>query len=568
MESRSLEKNRKSTSNAKIKKDCNKRGYDSKPSNFKKKLSGNHSNQSNGKNPNNGKHSNKRGKFEKRAEQKPMNQKSMMQKLRGQKTTNQESISRKPADGSCPYAKKCGGCDYQGISYEEQLKKKQSYIRKLMEPYGKVQSIVKMDDPYHYRHKVQAAFDCTRRGQIVAGVYQKNSHDVVDIESCQIENEEADAIIRDVKNMLRSFRIKTYDEDTGYGLLRHVLVRKGYHSGQIMVVLVLADAILPSKNNFVKALRKNHPDISTVVINVNDKRTSMVLGERNITVYGKGYIEDSLCGCTFRISPNSFYQVNPKQTEILYEKAIACAGLTGKETVIDAYCGTGTIGLIASKSAKQVIGVELNKDAIRDAITNAKRNDIHNVRFFHQDAGEFMVEMAEKGQQADVVIMDPPRTGSDEAFLSSVIKLAPKRVVYVSCGPESLARDLKYLTRHGYRMKECTPVDMFPFTRHVETCVLLSRKIDTPKIEITMSLDEADMRKNVGRATYQEIKDYVLAHHQTKVSSLYISQIKRKHGLEVGEAFNKPKSEDARQPKCPPQKEEMIEEALRYFHMI
>lgn len=501
MESRSLEKNRKSTSNAKIKKDCNKRGYDSKPSNFKKKLSGNHSNQSNGKNPNNGKHSNKRGKFEKRVEQeqknlaeknfsdhkdrkymgqKPMNQKSMTQKLRGQKPTNQESISRKPADGSCPYAKKCGGCDYQGISYEEQLKKKQSYIRKLMEPYGKVQPIVKMDDPYHYRHKVQAAFDCTRRGQIVAGVYQKNSHDVVDIESCQIENEEADAIIRDVKNMLRSFRIKTYDEDTGYGLLRHVLVRKGYHSGQIMVVLVLADAILPSKNNFVKALRKNHPDISTVVINVNDKRTSMVLGERNITVYGKGYIEDSLCGCTFRISPNSFYQVNPKQTEILYEKAIACAGLTGKETVIDAYCGTGTIGLIASKSAKQVIGVELNKDAIRDAITNAKRNDIHNVRFFHQDAGEFMVEMAEKGQQADVVIMDPPRTGSDEAFLSSVIKLAPKRVVYVSCGPESLARDLKYLTHHGYRMKECTPVDMFPFTRHVETVVLLSKGAKGP----------------------------------------------------------------------------------------
>lgn len=442
----------------------------------------------NNSNRSNGKNLNKRNKFEKNAtaekknhfdkklsdtKRKSLSRKQMETKSIVQKSTNQKMISRKPAAGSCPYAKKCGGCDYQGISYEEQLKKKQSYIRKLMEPYGKVQPIVKMDDPYHYRHKVQAAFDCTRRGQIVAGVYQKNSHDVVDIENCQIENEEADEIIRDVKNMLRSFRIKTYDEDTGYGLLRHVLVRKGYHSGQIMVVLVLADAILPSKNNFVKALRKNHPNISTVVINVNDKRTSMVLGERNITVYGKGYIEDSLCGCTFRISPNSFYQVNPKQTEILYEKAIACAGLTGKETVIDAYCGTGTIGLIASKSAKQIIGVELNKDAIRDAITNAKRNDIHNVRFFHQDAGEFMVEMAEKGQQADVVIMDPPRTGSDEAFLSSVVKLAPKRVVYVSCGPESLARDLKYLTHHGYRMKECTPVDMFPFTRHVETIVSL-----------------------------------------------------------------------------------------------
>ena len=594
LESRSLEKNRKSTSNAKIKKDCNKRGYDSKPSNFKKKLSGNNSNQSNGKNPNNGKHSNKRGKFEKRAEQeqknfagknvsdhkgrksesqksigpKSMTQKPMDKKTLNQKSTNQESISRKPADGSCPYAKKCGGCDYQGISYEEQLKKKQSYIRKLMEPYGKVQPIVKMDDPYHYRHKVQAAFDCTRRGQIVAGVYQKNSHDVVDIESCQIENEEADAIIRDVKNMLRSFRIKTYDEDTGYGLLRHVLVRKGYHSGQIMVVLVLADAILPSKNNFVKALRKNHPDISTVVINVNDKRTSMVLGERNITVYGKGYIEDSLCGCTFRISPNSFYQVNPKQTEILYEKAIACAGLTGKETVIDAYCGTGTIGLIASKSAKQVIGVELNKDAIRDAITNAKRNDIHNVRFFHQDAGEFMVEMAEKGQQADVVIMDPPRTGSDEAFLSSVIKLAPKRVVYVSCGPESLARDLKYLTRHGYRMKECTPVDMFPFTRHVETVVLLSQQKADDYVEVELELDELDVTSAESKATYAEIKDYVLKEHGLKVSNLYISQVKRKCGIEVGENYNLPKSEDSRQPQCPEEKEEAIKDALKHFGMV
>lgn len=376
----------------------------------------------------------------------------------------------------CPYAKKCGGCDYQGISYEEQLAKKQAHMKKLMKSFGKVNPIVGMDDPCHYRHKVQAAFDCTRRGQIVAGVYEKKSHDVVDIDSCLIENEEADAIIRDIKGMLRSFRIKTYDEDTGYGLLRHVLVRKGYHSGQIMVVLVLASPILPSKNNFVKALRKKHPDISTVVINVNDRRTSMVLGERNITVYGKGYIEDELCGCRFRISPTSFYQVNPEQTELLYQKAIECADLTGKETVIDAYCGTGTIGLIASRSAAKVIGVELNRDAISDAITNAKRNDIHNVRFYHEDAGKFMVDMAARGEKADVVIMDPPRTGSDEAFLSSVVRLAPKRVVYVSCGPESLAGDLKYLTKHGYRMAECTPYDLFPFTRHVESVTMLQRK--------------------------------------------------------------------------------------------
>lgn len=381
----------------------------------------------------------------------------------------------KPQNGICPYAKKCGGCDYQGMDYKEQLSTKQAYMKKLLRPFCFVEPIVGMKEPLYYRHKVHAAFDCTKRGQIVAGVYKKNSHDVVDIESCMIEEQESDAIIRDIKDMLRSFRIKTYDEDTGYGLLRHVLVRKGYATGQIMVVLVLSSPILPSKNNFVKALRKKHPNITTVVLNVNDKKTSMVLGERNITLYGKGFIEDKLCGATFRISPNSFYQVNPVQTELLYEKAIHEAHLTGSEKVIDAYCGTGTIGIIAARNAKEVIGVELNRDAIRDAITNAKRNDIKNIRFFNDDAGEFMVEMAERGEKADVVIMDPPRTGSDEAFLSSIVKLSPDRVVYVSCGPDTLARDLKYLTKHGYIVKRATPFDCFPYTSHIETCVLLTK---------------------------------------------------------------------------------------------
>lgn len=376
----------------------------------------------------------------------------------------------------CPYAKKCGGCDYQGIDYKKQLDKKQEYMKKLLSGICKVNPIVGMDNPLHYRHKVNAAFDCIKGGKIVAGVYKKNSHDVVDIESCMIEDEEADAIVREVKGLLRSFKIKTYDEDTGYGLLRHVMVRKSYARDEYMVILVLANPILPSKNNFVKALRKNHPKISTVVININDKKTSMVLGERNIVVYGKGFLEDSLCGCTFRLSPSAFYQVNPKQTNFLYEKAMEYAAFSGKERVIDAYCGTGTIGIIASKQAKEVIGVELNKDAVRDAITNAKRNDSKNIRFYNDDAGKFMVDMANKGEKADVVIMDPPRTGSDEAFLSSVVKLGPKRVVYVSCGPDTLARDLKYLTKHGYKAVECTPFDMFPFTEHVETVCLLSRK--------------------------------------------------------------------------------------------
>ena len=337
-----------------------------------------------------------------------------------------------------------------------------------------------------------------------------------------------------------------------------------------MVVLVLVSPILPSKNNFVKALRKKFPEISTVVINVNDRKTSMVLGERNITVYGKGFIEDELCGCTFRISPTSFYQVNPQQTEKLYRKAISCAKLTGKETVIDAYCGTGTIGLIASSRAKHVIGVELNRDAIKDAISNAKRNHIHNVTFYNEDAGQFMVEMAEKGEHADVVIMDPPRTGSDEAFLSSVVRLAPNKVVYVSCGPETLVRDLKYLTKHGYRMKECTPFDLFPFTKHVETVCLLSKLHEAKHhVNVRLDMDEMDLTAAESKATYEEIKKYVAKHNDgMKVSNLYIAQIKQKHGIIERENYNKPKSEKGGQPECPKEKEIAIEEALKYFQMI
>lgn len=375
----------------------------------------------------------------------------------------------------CPHSKKCGGCMFQGIDYTEQLVKKQGHVIYLLKEFGKVHDIIGMEDPYHYRNKVHAVFDRTRTGQIISGVYEEKSHRVVAIEECQIENKLADAIIGSVRNLCKSFKIRIYDEDTGYGLLRHVLVRTGHESGEVMVVLVLADPRLPSKNNFVKALRKLHPEISTVVINVNDKQTSMVLGERDIVLYGKGYIEDSICGHVFRISPQSFYQVNPTQTEVLYNKAIELAGLTGKERVIDAYCGTGTIGIIASKHAKEVIGVELNKDAVRDAVTNAKLNDIKNIKFYNQDAGKFMTGLAQEGEIADVVFMDPPRTGSDEAFLSSVVKLAPKKLVYVSCNPETLARDMKYLKKHGYEGNDIYPVDMFPFTGHVEVCCLMSR---------------------------------------------------------------------------------------------
>jgi 23S rRNA (uracil1939-C5)-methyltransferase len=399
--------------------------------------------------------------------------KEMSPRHTGEKPVKKAKPEQKKAAAgdSCPYAKKCGGCDYQGMPYEKQLREKQTYVEKNMGEFCKVRPIIGMKKPYHYRNKVHAVFDI-EKGNVISGVYRAGTHEVVNIDDCQIEDGVSAAIIRDIRGLLRSFKIKTYDEDTGYGLLRHVLVRRGFTSGEVMVVLVLGSPILPSKNNFVKALRLLHPEITTVVINVNDKKTSMVLGEKETTIYGKGYIEDTLCGCTFRISPKSFYQVNPVQTEVLYTKAIQYAGLTGKERVVDAYSGIGTIGLIAAGKAKEVISVEQNRDAVRDAITNAKRNDIKNVRFFNADAGAFMVGMAQEDTDVDVVFMDPPRAGSDEAFLSSVVALSPKRVVYVSCNPETLARDVKYLTKHGYRAVECQPVDMFPFTKHVE-CVIM-----------------------------------------------------------------------------------------------
>jgi len=314
-----------------------------------------------------------------------------------------------------------------------------------------------------------------RRHNIISGIYEEGTHKIVPVDKCFIENEKADAIIVSVRGLLRSFKIRPYNEDTGYGLLRHVLIRTGQVTGQIMVVLVLSSPVMPSKNNFVKALLKLHPEITTVVVNVNNKGTSMVLGDKEQVIYGKGYIEDVLCGKTFRISPKSFYQVNPVQTEKLYGKAIEFADLTGKELVVDAYCGTGTIGIIAAEHAGKVIGVELNRDAVRDAVSNAKYNKVDNIEFYQNDAGRFLTGMAEQDARPDVVLMDPPRSGSSEEFLDAVAKIGPRKVVYISCNPETLARDLAYLTPKGYKVERCVAVDMFPFTTHAEVCVKLCK---------------------------------------------------------------------------------------------
>lgn len=385
-------------------------------------------------------------------------------------------LKKPSADGAavCPHRKKCGGCQLQNMPYDRQLSFKQVKVIKLLGRYHHVCEIIGMKKPYHYRNKVQAAF-AERRGQIISGVYQSSTHNIVPVDSCMIEDQKADEIIVTIRKLLKSFKLRAFDDVSMKGFLRHVLIKRGFSSGEIMVVLVTAVLDFPKESQFVNAILSRHPEITTIVQNVNNKRTSLVLGEKSRVLYGDGYIEEELCGFKFRISPKAFYQINPIQTEVLYKKAIEYAELTGQERVLDAYCGTGTIGIFASKNAKSVTGVELNPDAIQDAHTNAGLNNVKNIEFFCADAGEFMIDAAACGAEYDVVIMDPPRAGASLAFLRSLVTLAPKKVVYISCNPETQARDLSFLTRKGYKVRKIQPVDMFPHTEHVETVVLLSK---------------------------------------------------------------------------------------------
>lgn len=377
----------------------------------------------------------------------------------------------------CPHYRKCGGCQLQNMGYSKQLEWKQHLINKLLGSFCKPEPIIGMQNPLHYRNKVSAAFSVDRSGRTISGVYQSSTHRIVPVDRCMIEDRKSDEIIVTIRQLLKSFHITPYNEYKGYGLLRHVLVKRGFGTGEVMVVLVTTSPIFPAKNRFVQALRNRHPEITTVVQNINPGFTSMVLGDREKPLFGNGYIEDVLCGLKFRISAKSFYQVNPVQTEVLYGKAVEFAGLTGREQVIDAYCGIGTIGLIASGRSGTVIAVEQNPDAIQDAGANAKLNAIGNIKFYQDDAGAFLMRMAEEKQKADVVFMDPPRAGSDENFLSALLELSPKRIVYISCNPETLQRDLKFLTRRKeYFVSKIQPVDMFPFTKHVEAVVLIQRK--------------------------------------------------------------------------------------------
>ena len=483
--------------------------------------------------------------------------------------------------GNCPLYKKCGGCQLQNLTYEQQLRYKQVKCIRLLGKFCRVGEIIGMENPYHYRNKVQAAFALDRHSNIISGVYQSSSHKIVPVTVCMTEDEKADEIIGTIRRLLKNFKLRPYNEDTGRGFLRHVLVKRGFKSGQIMVVLVTGTRDFPKKKDFVATLLKIHPEITTVVQNVNNQKTSMVLGNRSEVLFGDGYITEQLGDFSFRISPKAFYQINPIQTEVLYNTTLEFAGLTGKETVIDAYCGTGTIGIFASPKAKKVVGVELNPDAVKDACVNAKLNSAENTEFYNADAGEFLADAASSNEKYDVVIMDPPRSGSTVKFLKSVVKLAPKTVVYVSCNPETLARDLMFLVRNGYKVKKIQPVDMFPHTNHVETVVLLSHKKPDSVINVKVEFGEgegkipldniekrAESYKPKERVTYKMIKEYIEAKHGFKVHTAYIAEVKRDLGLPMYDAPNA--VEELKQPrKHPtPEKVEAIKDALKHFEVI
>lgn len=387
---------------------------------------------------------------------------------------SKESI--KYVDSPCKYYDRCGGCQIQHLSNKSQNLYKQKMVEDLLGEFGDIEKLISMEYPYEYRNKIQYSFGYDKNNKRIAGMYAKNSHDIINIENCLVQDPIADKIIISIKRIMNKYKMEPYNEDTGEGFLRHALIRTGFNSGEVMVVLVTSDHVFPGKKNFVKILRKKHPEIKTMILNVNNRNTSMILGPTESNMYGRGFIEDTICGMKFRISSKSFYQINPQQAAILYDKAIEMADFKGNERIIDAYSGVGTISLIVSKKVKEVIGVEINRDGVNDAIKNAQNNNIDNVYFHRADAGEFMLEMASENEKIDSVIMNPPRAGSDEVFLSSMCTLNPKSIIYISCNPETLARDLEYLEKKGYKVRKIQPVDMFPQTNHVETVVLITKK--------------------------------------------------------------------------------------------
>ena len=483
------------------------------------------------------------------------------------------SPDRVPVD--CPVAGPCGGCSLRHLDYAAELRAKQESVLDAFRRIGGLEvpvlDILPSPEVDRYRNKVQFPVGVDKNGVPCIGFYAGRTHRIVPCPDCKLQP----GVLNEIGNALCTFfaqqSIRPYDEQSGKGLVRHIFLRRGAHSGQIMVCLVCTRAKLPHAEQLCAALREQFPAISTVLLNVNAKNTNVILGRENHILYGPGYIEDTLCGVPVRLGPLSFYQVNTLAAERLYGVAAQYAQLTPDDTLLDLYCGMGTIGLSMADQCQELIGVEIVPEAIESAKANAARMGetvAAKSRFFCADAGQAATQLAAEGLHPDIVMLDPPRKGCDEATLSAVVRMAPRRVVYVSCNPATAARDAAWLEKNGYHAEKVQPVDLFPRTKHVETVCLLSKLHAKQHIEIDLSMDELDLTAAESKATYDEIKAYVLEKHGLKVSSLYISQVKRKCGLDVGQNYNLSKKEDVKVPQCPPEKEAAIMEALKHFQML
>ena len=473
----------------------------------------------------------------------------------------------------CEFARQCGGCQLQALSYDQQLVFKTNKVKGHLERIGgftdiPMEPIIGMDELFHYRNKAQFPVGRNKEGKIVTGFYAGRTHNIIENRDCALGVAENKEVLDRVIAHMEKYGIEPYNEATGKGLVRHVLIRYGYFTKEVMVCLILNGNKLPKEEQLVKSLCEI-PGMTSITINVNKKRSNVILGEEICLLWGQEYITDRIGDISYQISPLSFYQVNPMQTQKLYAKALEYADLHGQETVWDLYCGIGTISLFLAQKAKFVRGVEIVPAAIENAKENAKLNGLENTEFFVGKAEEVLPrEYKKNGVYADVIVVDPPRKGCDETLLETMVEMNPERIVYVSCDSATLARDLKYLCERGYELRKVCPVDQFGMTVHVETVVLLSQQKPDDTIEIDLDLDELDATSAELKATYQEIKDYVLKEFGLKVSSLYISQVKRKCGIEVGENYNLPKTENPKVPQCPKEKEDAIKAALKYFAMI
>ena len=473
----------------------------------------------------------------------------------------------------CEFARQCGGCQLQALSYDQQLVFKTNKVKGHLERIGgftdiPMEPIIGMDELFHYRNKAQFPVGRNKEGKIVTGFYAGRTHNIIENRDCALGVAENKEVLDRVIAHMEKYGIEPYNEATGKGLVRHVLIRYGYFTKEVMVCLILNGNKLPKEEQLVKSLCEI-PGMTSITINVNKKHSNVILGEEIRLLWGQEYITDRIGDISYQISPLSFYQVNPMQTQKLYAKALEYADLHGQETVWDLYCGIGTISLFLAQKAKFVRGVEIVPAAIENAKENAKLNGLENTEFFVGKAEEVLPrEYKKNGVYADVIVVDPPRKGCDETLLETMVEMNPERIVYVSCDSATLARDLKYLCERGYELRKVCPVDQFGMTVHVETVVLLSQQKPDDTIEIDLDLDELDATSAETKATYQEIKDYVLKEFGLKVSNLYISQIKRKCGIEVGENYNLPKTENPKVPQCPKEKEDAIKAALKYFAMI